>query len=124
MELRQVRYFVLVIGQGGIYRVARELGVVTSALSQQISRLENELSTRLLQRTSSGVKPTGVELAFLHQAQNSHCVMLMTRHAPHSKPGCRANVSVGMAPSTTSAYAVCLSCVRGENVIPMYGCIW
>lgn len=44
MELRQLRYFAKVC----------ELGVVTSALSQQISRLEGELATRLLQRSASG----------------------------------------------------------------------
>lgn len=45
-------------------KAALELGVVTSALSQQIGRLESELSTRLLQRTSSGVAPTDAGLAF------------------------------------------------------------
>ena len=52
MELRQLRYFVKVVELGGMGRAARDLGVVTSALSQQISRLESELSTRLLQRTA------------------------------------------------------------------------
>ena len=39
MELRQLRYFVRIVE------------LVQSALSQQISRLESELSTRLLQRS-------------------------------------------------------------------------
>ena len=50
-------------------KAALELGIVTSALSQQISRLESELSTRLLQRTSTGVMPTDAGLAFWRQAQ-------------------------------------------------------
>ena len=68
MELRQLRYFVKVVEQGSFSQAAAALGVVTSALSQQISRLEGELSTRLLQRTSKGVLPTDAGLAFWRQA--------------------------------------------------------
>ncbi|MFJ1284494.1 LysR family transcriptional regulator, partial [Acinetobacter baumannii] len=69
MELRQLRYFLAVVEHGSMGKAALELGVVTSALSQQISRLESELATRLLQRTSSGVIPTDAGLAFWRQAQ-------------------------------------------------------
>ena len=55
MELRQLRYFVRVVELGSISRAALDLQLVQSALSQQISRLEGELATRLLQRTSKGV---------------------------------------------------------------------
>ena len=71
MDLRQMRYFARVVELGSMGRAASELGVGTSAVSQQISRLESELSTRLLQRTSSGVVATDAGLAFLHQAQLS-----------------------------------------------------
>lgn len=101
MELRQLRYFVRVVELGSMGRAALDLGVVTSALSQQVSRLERELSTRLLQRTSSGVVPTDAGLAFLHQAQ------LAIRHADDAARAARlarlsGHVSVGMAPSTSS----------------------
>ncbi|MEK9803432.1 MAG: LysR family transcriptional regulator, partial [Curvibacter sp.] len=46
MELRQIRYFVRVVELGSMSRAALELDMVQSALSQQISRLESELSTR------------------------------------------------------------------------------
>ena len=61
MELRQIRYFVRVVELGSMSRAALELDMVQSALSQQISRLESELSTRLLQRTSKGTVPTEAE---------------------------------------------------------------
>jgi LysR family tcuABC transcriptional regulator len=101
MELRQLRYFVHVVEQGSMGRAALELGVGTSALSQQISRLESELATRLLQRTSSGVVPTDAGLAFWRQAQ------LAIRHADDAIRAARlarlsGHVSVGMAPSTTA----------------------
>lgn len=105
MELRQLRYFLSVVEHGSMGKAALELGVVTSALSQQISRLEGELSTRLLQRTSSGVVPTDAGLAFWRQAQ------LALRHiddAAHAARSARlsGHVSVGMAPSTASVLGV------------------
>lgn len=58
MELRQLRYLVRVVELGSISRAALDLDLAQSALSQQISRLESELSTRLLQRSSKGVTAT------------------------------------------------------------------
>jgi LysR family tcuABC transcriptional regulator len=86
-------------------RAAAELGLVTSALSQQISRLEGELSTRLLQRGSTGVTPTDAGLAFLRQAQ------LSLRHADDAVLAAKqarlsGHVSVGLAPSTASILAL------------------
>ncbi|VVE76170.1 LysR family transcriptional regulator [Pandoraea sputorum] len=105
MELRQLRYFLSVVEHGSMGKAALELGVVTSALSQQISRLEGELSTRLLQRTSGGVVPTDAGLAFWRQAQ------LALRHVDDAARAARSarlsgHVSVGMAPSTASVMGV------------------
>jgi LysR family tcuABC transcriptional regulator len=99
MEIRQLRYFACVVEHGSIGKAALELGLVTSALSQQITRLENELSTRLLQRTSTGVVPTDAGIAFLSQAQ------LALRHIDDAALAARqarlsGHISVGMAPST------------------------
>ena len=69
MELRQLRYFVRVVELGSMGRAAQEMGVVTSALSQQISRLEGELATRLLQRDARGARATDAGMAFYQQAQ-------------------------------------------------------
>ena len=101
MELRQLRYFVRVVELGSMGRAALDLGVVTSALSQQISRLESELSTRLLQRISSGVVPTDAGLAFWRQAQ------LALRHADDAVRAAQmarlsGHVSVGLPPSTSA----------------------
>jgi LysR family transcriptional regulator, regulatory protein for tcuABC len=105
MELRQLRYFAAVIEHGSMGRAALELGVVTSALSQQISRLESELSTRLLRRTANGVVPTDAGLAFWRQAQ------LALRHVDHAAQFARearlsGHVSVGLPPSTASVMGV------------------
>ncbi|HFZ8993706.1 TPA: tricarballylate utilization LysR family transcriptional regulator TcuR [Citrobacter freundii] len=101
MELRQLRYFVRIVETGSMGGAALDLNVGVSALSQQISRLENELSVRLLQRTSRGVTPTSAGLAFYGQAQ------LALRHADDAilaaqEARLSGHVSVGMAPSTAS----------------------
>ena len=62
MELRQLRYFLSVLECGSLGRAALELGVGASALSQQLSKLESEVSTRLLTRSSTGVSPTAAGL--------------------------------------------------------------
>ncbi|HEY0879130.1 MAG TPA: LysR family transcriptional regulator [Zeimonas sp.] len=98
MELRQLRYFVRIVELGSFSQAAAALDVVPSALSQQISRLESELSTRLLQRSSAGVRPTEAGLAFLHQAR------LALRHVDAAASAARSarlsgQVSVGMSPT-------------------------
>lgn len=105
MELRQLRYFVKVVEMTSLGRAALELGVGTSALSQQMSKLEAELSTRLLNRTSSGVIPTAAGLAFLHHAQ------LTLRQADAAVQAAqrgrmRGYVSVGLPPTTASVLAL------------------
>ena len=105
MELRQLRYFVRVVELGSMGKAAQDLGVVTSALSQQISRLEGELCTRLLQRFAGGVRATDAGLAFFKQAQ------LALRHADDAVRAAQqarlsGHVSVGLAPSTSAVLAL------------------
>ncbi len=107
MELRQFRYFVRVVELGSMSRAAVDLGVVQSALSQQISRLEGELATRLLQRSAKGVTPTEAGLAFFREAQ------LTLRHADQAARAAHesrlsGSVSIGLAPTTASMLGVTL----------------
>jgi LysR family tcuABC transcriptional regulator len=101
MELRQLRYFVRVVELGSMGRAAIDLDLVQSALSQQISRLESELSTRLLQRTPRGVVATEAGAAFFREAQ------LTLRHAAQAVRAAQqarlsGSVSVGLAPTTAA----------------------
>lgn len=114
MELRQLRYFVRVVETGSFSQAAASLGVVTSALSQQVSRLEGELATRLLQRTSKGALPTDAGLAFWRQAQ------LALRHADDAVLAAQqarlaGHVSVGLAPSTASVLGLPLMAAMRER---------
>lgn len=55
---RQLRYFAKVVELGGITRAAESLHIAQPALSQQISKLEDQFGTQLLVRTSKGISPT------------------------------------------------------------------
>jgi LysR family tcuABC transcriptional regulator len=101
MELRQLRYFVRIVELGSMSRAAIDLDMVQSALSQQITRLESELSTRLLNRTPRGVAPTEAGVAFFREAQ------LTLRHAEQAMRAAQqarlsGSVSVGLAPTTSA----------------------
>ena len=105
MELRQLRYFVKIVELGSLGRAALELDVGVSALSQQISKLESELSTRLLNRTTTGVTPTSSGFAFLHHAQ------LTLRQAEYAvlaahRGRMSGHVTVGLAPTTATVLAL------------------
>jgi len=105
VELRQLRYFVKIVEESSLGSAARALDVAPSALSRQVSNLESELSTRLLQRTKAGTTPTDAGIAFYRQAQ------LALRHVDHAAQAARqarlsGHASVGMPPSTSAVLAL------------------
>jgi LysR family transcriptional regulator, regulatory protein for tcuABC len=105
MELRQLRYFVRVVELGSFSRAAADLGMVQSALSQQIARLEGELNARLLTRSAQGVAPTEAGLAFFREAQ------LTVRHAEQAVRAAQdarltGTVSIGLPPTVASVLGV------------------
>jgi DNA-binding transcriptional LysR family regulator len=63
-ELDDLRALVEVINGGGVTRAARRMGVAKSIVSRRIARLEEELGTRLLNRSQHGATATeaGMEL--------------------------------------------------------------
>lgn len=104
MELRQLRYFVRIVDLGGMGKAALDLGVATSALSQQINRLESELGVSLLQRGPNGTILTEAGSTFYRSAQ------LVLRHADDAISSARrtrltGHVCIGLTPATTSVLA-------------------
>ncbi|MFD2419771.1 LysR family transcriptional regulator [Amycolatopsis pigmentata] len=69
LDLRLVRYFMVVAELLNFARAAEELRVAQPSLSRQIQRLENTLGVRLLERTTQGSRLTAAGAAFLPQAQ-------------------------------------------------------
>jgi len=105
LELRQLRYFVKIIEHGSLGRAALELEVGVSALSQQIAKLESELCTRLLNRSSTGVTPTSAGMAFLHHAQLSLRQAENAILAAH-RGRMSGYVTVGLPPTTATVLAL------------------
>ena len=105
MELKQLKYLVTIVESGSFGKAAQKLDVGTSALSQQISKLEDELCTRLLRRSTTGVEPTPSGLAFFKQAQ---LVLRHTQYAIEAAHSSRltGHVCVGFSPSIASVLGV------------------
>lgn len=70
MELRHLKYFLIVAEELSFNRAASRLYISQPALSRQVKKLEDELGTVLFQRQSNGLKLTEAGLFFLEQAKD------------------------------------------------------
>ncbi|OBZ92197.1 LysR family transcriptional regulator [Pararhizobium polonicum] len=63
-NLNRLAYFAAVVDAGSFTKAARRLGITKTVVSQQVARLEEELKTSLLLRTTRRVEPTEAGLLF------------------------------------------------------------
>ncbi|MEJ2863641.1 LysR family transcriptional regulator [Actinomycetospora flava] len=69
MELRHLRYVVAVAEHRHVGRAARALGIAQPPLSRQVAAVEEELGTRLFERTGRGTIPTVAGEVFVAHAR-------------------------------------------------------
>jgi DNA-binding transcriptional LysR family regulator len=65
MELRQLEYLIAVASAGSFTKASADLGVAQSAVSHQVSKLEDELGVRLLHRQRPTIRPTDAGEVFV-----------------------------------------------------------
>ncbi|WP_418955426.1 LysR family transcriptional regulator [Streptomyces tritici] len=103
MELQQLRYVVAVAETNSFTRAAERCLVVQSALSHQVARLEQELGTRLFERTSRRVRLTPAGAAFLPAARQ--CLEAAERAAAEVAAAVgevRGRLAVGLIPTVAA----------------------
>ncbi|MEU6776963.1 LysR substrate-binding domain-containing protein [Streptomyces sp. NPDC046759] len=101
MELRQLRYFVTVVEEGGFTRAAERLHLAQPGLSAQVRRLERELGQPLLDRSGRSVRPTEVGEAVLPYARAALAAVDGVRQTVDEFSGLlRGRVAVGLIPGT------------------------
>lgn len=99
MDLRQIRYFVAACETGSLSGAAQRLNCTAPGVSQQMSALEARLGTRLFERTSRGVTPTGAGKRFYDR-----CLAVLKSvseaeiEVQDFKAGLSGSVSAGFAP--------------------------
>jgi DNA-binding transcriptional LysR family regulator len=76
MDLRQLRYFVAVVDEGGIRKASRRLFLAQPSISQALRELEGELGVELLHR-----KPAGIELTAAGKEFVEHACEILARAA-------------------------------------------
>lgn len=69
MELRSLRYFLTVAGEGNITKAAQLLHITQPALSRQLMQLEAELGVTLLDRSGRHIRLTEAGLLLAHRAR-------------------------------------------------------
>lgn len=105
MELNQLRYLCAIVDTGSFSRAAESCHVAQPSLSQQISKLEDELGARLFDRLGRSVRLTEAGRAFLPHARTVlHQTELARSEVDGRRRDARGTVIVGVIPTIAPYY--------------------
>ncbi|HVT98576.1 MAG TPA: LysR substrate-binding domain-containing protein [Acidobacteriaceae bacterium] len=100
MEVHQLRYVCAIAETGSFSRAAERCQVTQPSLSQQISKLEDELGTRLFDRLARRVRLTDAGRTFLPHARTIlHETELARSEVSGRRKDARGTVIVGVIPT-------------------------
>lgn len=117
MDLRKLRYFIAVAEAGSISGAAAILGIAQPALTQSLSRFENELGLRVLIRTRTGVRLTeGGQLLFDEGKELLARADMLSRTAVRHAKGEAGLVRVGYV--STALHVLPRAIVAFQNASP------
>ncbi|GJM80786.1 hypothetical protein HMSSN139_32820 [Paenibacillus sp. HMSSN-139] len=103
MELRQLQYTLQIAEEKNFSRAADKLHIAQPSLSQQLSKLEQELGVKLFQRNTSTVELTYAGASFIAHAQKIMDAVAQLRQEMDDISQLRAGrVVVGSMPITGS----------------------
>ena len=100
MEIRHLQHFVALAEEGSFTRAAQRVHIVQSGLSASVKELEEELGTRLVERTTRRVALTDTGRLFLEHARGTLAAMEAAVTAVRSQDGVvRGRLRVGILQS-------------------------
>lgn len=107
MELRHLRYFVVVAEEGHFTRAAERLGMQQPPLSQQIRALEHELGFELFRRHPKGAALTAGGQVFLEEARAILSQLdTAVERAERASQGVEGALSIGFTSSAAAHHAI------------------
>jgi len=105
MEVHQLRYVCAIAETGSFSRAAERCEVAQPSLSQQVSKLEDELGTRLFDRLARSVRLTDAGRTFLPHARTIlHETELARSEVDGRRRDARGTMIVGVIPTIAPYY--------------------
>jgi len=105
MEFQQLRYVCAIAETGSFSRAAERCQVAQPSLSQQVSKLEDELGIRLFDRLARSVRLTDAGRTFLPHARTVlHQTELARSEVDGRRRDSRGTVAVGIIPTIAPYY--------------------
>ncbi|MFT3871283.1 MAG: LysR family transcriptional regulator [Nocardioides sp.] len=96
VDPRRLRFLLAVARYGGVLAAADEMGITSSAVSQQITKLEQETGRALLRRTPSGSVLTPAGLALAEAAEEVERTLAVARsRLEHEDAAVSGTVRIG-----------------------------